>query len=119
MSLDAKTLDFVLGCISIQNQLFSFTHTAIPDPTGGTMAKVERSIDPMDFSSIPRTRDFINSLPESERVCAEHGEAVVICLSDFVLSPGPSLPFGKAAFQACCESALNKALMAIPMQNRH
>ena len=83
------------------------------------MAKVERPIDPMDFSSIPRTRDFINSLPESERVCAEHGEAVVICLSDFVLSPEAGPPFGKAAFQACCESALNKVLMAIHMQNRH
>ena len=72
------------------------------------MAKGERSIDPMDFSSIPRTRDFINSLPESERVCAEHGEAVVICLSDFVVSPGAGPPFGKAAFQAC-ESAFNKS----------
>lgn len=83
------------------------------------MAKVERSINPVDFSSIPRTRDFINSLPESERVCTEHGEAVVICLSDFVLSTGAGPPFGEAAFQACCESALNKVLMAIHMQNRH
>jgi hypothetical protein len=67
----------------------------------GTQAvpKVERSIDPMDFSSIPRTRDFINSQPESERVCAEHGEAVVICLSDFVLSPSAGPPFGKARFR--------------------
>ena len=83
------------------------------------MAKVERSIDPMDFSSIPRTRDFINSLPESVRVCPEHGEAVVISESELFLSPGAGPPFGKAAFQACCESALNEVLMAIAKQNRH
>lgn len=78
---------------------------------------VERAIDPMEFSSIPRTKDFMDSLPESVRVCAEHGKAVAINLSDLFLSPGAGPPFGKAAFQACCESSLNKVLTAIHMQN--
>ena len=67
-----------------------------------------------------RAREFVSQLmPERERVCAEHGEAVVICLSDFVLSPGAGPPFGKAAFQACCESALNKASWLYICRTRH
>ena len=42
------------------------------------MAKAERAIDPADFTSIPRTKDFIDTLPEDVRVCPEHGEPVVI-----------------------------------------
>ena len=57
------------------------------------MAKVERSINPMDFSSIPRTRDFMNSLPESVRVCPEHGEAVVINESELFLESWRRSPF--------------------------
>lgn len=81
------------------------------------MAKTERAIDPMDFTSIPRTKDFINSLPEDVRICPEHGEAVVIRESDISLNPGPGAPFGKAAFTACCEPALKRVTDAIALAN--
>lgn len=84
---------------------------------GGSVAKVERAIDPMDFSSIPRTKDFVNSLPENVRFCREHGEPVVIRESEISLNPGAGPPFAKAAFIACCEAALNNVLSAIAIDN--
>lgn len=81
------------------------------------MANAERAIDPGDFTSIPRTKDFISGLPEDVRVCPEHGEPVVIRESDIALNPGAGPPFGNAAFVACCERALNNVINAITMQN--
>jgi hypothetical protein len=81
------------------------------------MSKAERSIDPADFTAIPRINDFINGLPEDVRVCSVHGEPVIIHESDFLPNPGPAAPFGKAAFVACCEPALNKVINAITMHN--
>jgi hypothetical protein len=60
------------------------------------MAKVKKPIDPRDFTAIPRMKDFINALPESVRVCSEHGEAVYISESDLSLNPGAGPPFGNA-----------------------
>lgn len=81
------------------------------------MAKAERAIDPSDFTAIPRTREFINSLPEQLRICSEHGEPVVIRESDSSISPGPNAPFAKAAYVACCEMAIDKLIDAIRMRN--
>jgi len=81
------------------------------------MPKAEKSIGPADFTSIPRTKDFIDALPEDVRVCPEHGEPVVIRESDIALDPGTGPPFGKAAFTACCQSALGRVTNAITMHN--
>lgn len=81
------------------------------------MTKAQRPIDPSDFSAIPRTKEFINGLPEGLRVCSEHGEPVVIRESDISLNPGPGAPFGKAAYVACCDSAIDKVINATRTQN--
>lgn len=81
------------------------------------MARAQKSIDPVDFSSIPRTKDFIDALPNDLRVCAEHGEPVVIRESDMALNSGGGPTFGKAAFVACCQPALDRVNNAILMHN--
>jgi len=81
------------------------------------MAKAERAIDPMDFTSIPRTKDLMNSLPDDVRICPEHEEPVVIRESDMSLNPGHGAPFGEAAFTACCEPALKRVTDAIALAN--
>ena len=81
------------------------------------MSKAERAIDPADFTAIQRTKDFINSLPDDVRVCPEHGEPVIIRESDLSLNSGAGPPFGKAAFTACCDTALKRVTDAIAMRN--
>jgi hypothetical protein len=81
------------------------------------MSKAERAIDPVDFTSIQRTKDFINSLPNDVRVCPEHGEPVVIQVSGLSLNSGASPPFDKAAFTACCDAALKRVTDAIAMHS--
>lgn len=81
------------------------------------MTKAQRPIDPSDFTAIPRTKEFISGLPEELRVCSEHSEPVVIRESDISLNPGPGAPLGKAAYVACCDSAIDKVINAIRTQN--
>lgn len=81
------------------------------------MAKAERAIDPMDFTSIPRTKEFMNTLPDDVRICPEHGEPAVIRESDMSLDPGPGAGFGRAVFTACCEPALKRVTGAIAVAN--
>ena len=82
------------------------------------MVKAQKPIDPVTISSIPRMKDFINSLPEDLRVCVEHCEPVLL-LKARSLNAGAGPPFGKAAFNACCETALNKVLTAIAISQLH
>jgi hypothetical protein len=81
------------------------------------MTKAQKAIDPVDFTSIPRTKDFIDCLPDEVRVCSEHGESVGIRESDMSLNPGPGAPFGKADFVACCDAAIDKVIDAIRQHN--
>ena len=79
------------------------------------MAK--RSIEPVDFSSIPRTKDLIKQLPTHARVCLAHNQAVEIHESEFLPNPGPSVPFAKADYVACCDTAIDRVIGCIALEN--
>src|SRR5258706_2466774 len=74
------------------------------------MIRVQRPIDPRDFTKIPRIREIIKTLPEEIRVCRKHGEEMTIQESDFSLNPGGSAPFAKAAWVGCCEEAIDRVI---------
>lgn len=74
---------------------------------------VQRSIEPSDFTAIPRTREMIKTLPDRIRICSEHGEEVTI-------QEGPSsqnvigvAPFKKANWVGCCDDAIDRVIEAV------
>jgi hypothetical protein len=74
---------------------------------------VQRSIEPSDFAAIPRIREMINTLPDSVRICPEHGEEVTI-------QEGPSSAnvvgvarFKKANWVGCCDHAIDKVIEGV------
>jgi hypothetical protein len=82
------------------------------------MAKVRRPIDPSDFSSIPRIRKVIKTLPKEVRVCPGHGEEITIQEHDFSRNPGGVAPFAKADWVACCEEAIDTVIKAVQEQTQ-
>ena len=72
------------------------------------MSKVQQPIDPIYFTAIPRIREIIKTLPKEIRICPRHGEEVTIRESDFSSNPGPTAPFNKANWEACCHEAISK-----------
>ena len=80
------------------------------------MAKVRRPIDPSDFSSIPRIRKVIKTLPKEVRVCPRHSEEVTIQEHDFLPNPGGFAPFAKADWVACCDEAIDRVIKAVQEQ---
>lgn len=80
------------------------------------MAKVRRHIDPSDFSSIPRIREVIKTLPKEVRVCPKHGEEVTIQERDFSSNAGGFAPFAKADWVGCCDEAIDAVIKAVQEQ---
>lgn len=80
---------------------------------GAILRLVRRPIDSRDFSSIPRIREIIKTLPEEIRVCKRHGEEVRIQESDFSLNPGPAAPFNKADWVGCSDEAIDRVIDAV------
>jgi hypothetical protein len=74
------------------------------------MGKVQRPINPSDFTAIPRTRELIKNLPEEIRICSEHGEEVTINESEPIPNPGDGAPFAKAAYTGCCDAVIDKVI---------
>lgn len=74
------------------------------------MAKVRRPIDPSDFTSIPRFRAIISTLPEEIRVCPKHGEEVTIQETEFVPNPSFGAPFARADWVGCCDEAIDRVI---------
>ena len=77
------------------------------------MTKVRRPIDPSDFSSIPRFREIIKTLPKDVRVCSNHGEEVTIQERDFSSNPGGFAPFGSADWVGCCDEAIDRVMEGV------
>lgn len=80
------------------------------------MKNVRRPIDPGDFSSIPRIRKVIKTLPKEARVCARHGEELTIEERDFSAYPGGFAAFGKADWVACCDESIDTVIRAVQQQ---
>ena len=72
------------------------------------MTKVQRPIDPSDFSAIPRTREMIKKLPDMIRICAEHGEEVTVQERDSSSNSGCFVPFAKADWVGCCDESIDR-----------
>lgn len=77
------------------------------------MTRVQRPIDPADFSAIPRTREIIKTLPEGIRTCQRHGEEGTIEERDFSSNLEGFAPFGKADWVGCCEEAIDRVIEAV------
>lgn len=77
------------------------------------MAKVRRPIDASEFSTIPRMREVIKTLPEQLRICPTHREEVTIELRDFSANPGDFAPFGEADWVGCCDDAIDRVIEAV------
>lgn len=77
------------------------------------MSRVQRALDPRDFTKIPRIREIIKTLPEEVRVCQKHRDEVTIQESDFSLNPGESAPFAKADWVGCCEEAIDRVIEGV------
>ena len=80
---------------------------------GDSMAQVRRAIDPTDFSSIPRIREVIKTLPKEVRVCPRHGDEVTIQEHDFSRNLIGVAPFKKADWVACCDEAIDSVIKAV------
>jgi hypothetical protein len=80
------------------------------------MAQLRRPIDPSDFSSIPRIREVIKTLPKEVRVCPRHGEEVTIHEHDFSQNRIGVAPFMKADWVACCDEAIDRVINAVQEQ---
>jgi hypothetical protein len=77
------------------------------------MSEVRRSIDPKEFTKIPKIREIIKTLPVGIRVCGKHGEEVRIEESDFSLNPGPTAPFNRAEWVGCSEDAIDRVIEGV------
>jgi hypothetical protein len=77
------------------------------------MAKARRAIDPSNFSTIPRIREVIKTLPKDIRICPKHGEEVRIEERDFAANPGDFANFGEADWVGCCEEAIDRVIEAV------
>jgi hypothetical protein len=76
---------------------------------------VERPIDSSYFTSIPRIREFIKTLPEQIRTCSNCGKEVTLSPErDFSENPGAGPPFAEVAFIGCDE-AINRVKAATGM----
>lgn len=74
---------------------------------------VQRSIEPSDFTAIPRMREMIKTLPEKMRICPDHGEEVTIregLLSKNVIGVAT---FKKANWVGCCSDAIDKVIEGV------
>ncbi len=79
---------------------------------------VQRSIEPADFTAIPRTREMIKTLPDGIRVCPEHGEEVIIQESEFVPNPAFGAPFARANWVGCCYEAIDRVREGVQQTQR-
>ena len=77
------------------------------------MPKVRRPIDPSEFTTIPRMREVIKTLPGQLRICPNHGEEVAIDLRAFAANQGDFAHFGEADWVGCCEDAIDRVVEAV------
>jgi hypothetical protein len=73
---------------------------------GSLLMTVERSIEPSDFTAIPRTREMIRSLPDMIRICPEHGQEVTIRDGALLPNQGGGVPFAEANWEGCCDEVI-------------
>ena len=71
---------------------------------------IEKAIQPAYFTSIPRFRAVISTLPEEIRICPRHGEEVTIQESEFVPNPSFGAPFARADWVGCCDEAVDRVI---------
>jgi hypothetical protein len=77
------------------------------------MSKVQRRIEPEEFTEIPRLREIIKTLPKEIRVCSRHGDEVDIKLGEPLPSQGAGVPFAKAYWEGCCDEAIDTVIEAV------
>jgi len=80
---------------------------------GGNIMTAQLRIYPSKFCDILRTKDLMKHLPEEARFCSEHGEEVIISESELLPNQNGGVPFARAAFVGCCDSAIRKLNSAI------
>ncbi len=66
----------------------------------------QRSIEPSDFTTIPRIRQMIKNLPDMIRICPEHGQEVTIREGALLPHQGPGVPFAEASWEGCCDGVI-------------
>lgn len=67
---------------------------------------VQRSIEPSDFTAIPRMREMIKTLPEDIRFCPIHRGEITIKDGELLGNQGPGVPFADAHWEGCCDEAI-------------
>lgn len=77
------------------------------------MKKVQRPIDPSDFSGIPRMREMIKTLPEEIRFCGIHGGEVTLKEGELLPNQGPGVPFAEAHWEGCCDESIDRVIGAV------
>src|SRR6266566_4542387 len=77
------------------------------------MTRVQRPINPSDFSAIPRIREIIRTLPEELRLCPKHGELVGIEEGDLLPNQGGGVPFADANWVGCCDEAIDRVIEGV------
>ncbi|MDQ2920988.1 MAG: hypothetical protein M3R52_05170 [Acidobacteriota bacterium] len=78
------------------------------------MGKVKQQLDSRDFSSIPRFREIIKTLPREIRICLRHGEEVDIKLGEPLLNQGGGIPFAEAYWEGCCDEVIDRVREGVP-----
>lgn len=71
---------------------------------------IQKAIHHSYFTSIPRFRAVLGTLPEEIRVCPNHGDAVTIQESEFVPNPSFGAPFARADWVGCCDEAIDRVI---------
>jgi hypothetical protein len=77
------------------------------------MSEVCQEIDARDFTSIPRWREIIKTLPEEIRVCSKHGREVHIKEGTILPDQGSGVPFANAYWVGCCHEAIDRVKEAV------
>ena len=74
---------------------------------------VQKRIEPCDFAAIPRTREMIKTLPDSIRICPEHGQEVTILEGALLPYQGGGVPFAEANWVGCCYDAIDRVIEGV------
>lgn len=71
---------------------------------------VQKRIEPCDFAAIPRSREMITTLPDSIRICPEHGDEVTIKEGSASRNVIGVAPCKEANWVGCCYDAIDRVI---------